>query len=207
MTKEDEYERKREERIAIDKLKCIGCGSCVVACPNGGFKVVNGKSSLIKDNFCDGLGYCIENCPVKAIKYNGEVISDTSCLIKEEPRLKNWPIKLHLVNPKSKYFKDANIIIVADCVPLVLKNINNILKDKVVLIVCPKIETGKEIREKLMEIIEQNNIQSLQSYSIDYVCCDSLSNIVKDSIRFSSKKDQLMPNYKHHVVCLFGIQK
>lgn len=202
-----EYEESSDKLISIDHSKCQGCGSCVNSCPNGGFRVINGKSQVIKENFCDGLGFCIQNCPMDAIHYKGKLIDDISRLVQDTPIVNNWPIKLQIVNSKHSQFKDANLAFIADCVPPVFRDFEKILKDHVILLVCPKIGSVKEIREKMMSIIQQNDIKSITSYSVDYICCDSLSRIVKDAIRFSGKKDELMPAYQHNVICLFGIKK
>ena len=46
---------------------CIGCNHCVLACPLGVLKVVNGKSKVVKPEACDSEGRCISACPQKAI--------------------------------------------------------------------------------------------------------------------------------------------
>jgi putative YpdA family bacillithiol system oxidoreductase len=52
----------------IDLLRCIGCGSCVAACPEGGvLGVVNGKATIINGLRCVGHGLCAEACPVEGI--------------------------------------------------------------------------------------------------------------------------------------------
>ncbi|MCP4764157.1 MAG: 4Fe-4S dicluster domain-containing protein [archaeon] len=201
-------ENIQEKLITIDHEKCQGCGACVSACPNSGFRVVNGKSQVVKENFCDGLGFCIENCPMDAISYKGKLIGNMDSFINNEPYINNWPIKLELVNSEHPQFNNAELAVIADCVPAVFPNFNIISKNKTILTFCPKIgKSSKETREKLIEIFEKNNIKSVTSYSIDYICCDSLTNIVKDAIRFSTKKDILMSQYKHNVVCLFGVSK
>ena len=197
----------RKEKISIDLRKCMGCGSCVTACPNGGFKVINGKARVVKKDFCDGLGFCIQNCPMGAILYNGQPVGNVSELIQQETFIRNWPIKLHIAKEKHSQFKNANLAIVADCVPAIYRSFNEIAQEHTILTICPKIESIKEIREKLISIINVNSIQSVCSYNVDYICCDTLPRIVKDAIRFSKKSEDLMPNYKHHVICLFGSSK
>jgi len=52
----------------IDQLKCIGCGACVEACPEGGvLGVVGGKAVIINGLKCVGHGLCAEACPVEGL--------------------------------------------------------------------------------------------------------------------------------------------
>ena len=196
-----------KEKISIDIRKCIGCGSCVTACPNGGFKVINGKARVVKKDFCDGLGFCIQNCPVGAILYEGHPINEASNLIREDTFIQNWPIKLHLVKETHPQFKNAHLAVVADCVPAIYRSFSDIAKNHIVITTCPKVESVKDIREKLISILNENEIQSVSSYSVDYICCDIFPRIVKDAVRFSEKTEKLIPDYKNHVVCLFGSSK
>lgn len=53
----------------IDELRCIGCGSCVSACPEGDvLGVVYGKAQVINGLRCVGHGLCERACPVGAIQ-------------------------------------------------------------------------------------------------------------------------------------------
>ncbi len=53
----------------IDALKCIGCGSCARACPEGDvLGVIEGRSTLIHGARCVGHALCAEACPVGAIR-------------------------------------------------------------------------------------------------------------------------------------------
>jgi thioredoxin reductase len=53
----------------IDMSRCIGCGSCVVACPEGDILgVIFGKATVINGQRCVGHGYCEVACPVEAIR-------------------------------------------------------------------------------------------------------------------------------------------
>jgi putative YpdA family bacillithiol system oxidoreductase len=52
----------------IDVSNCIGCGTCVTACPEGDvLAVIAGKAAIINGHKCIGHSLCAEACPVGAI--------------------------------------------------------------------------------------------------------------------------------------------
>lgn len=55
--------------IEIDKEKCNNCGLCANACHEGAIGMVDGKATLLRDDYCDGLGDCLPVCPTGAITF------------------------------------------------------------------------------------------------------------------------------------------
>jgi len=55
----------------IDHNRCIGCGSCVNACPeqdeHAVLGIIDGKCHLIGPSNCIGHGSCAEACPMDGI--------------------------------------------------------------------------------------------------------------------------------------------
>src|ERR1700704_2904451 len=53
----------------IDPARCIGCGACVRACPEGDILgLINGKAELVEPSECIGHGACRMACPSDAIR-------------------------------------------------------------------------------------------------------------------------------------------
>ncbi len=62
-------DRPRAQFPFINDADCIGCGSCVEACPEGDvLGVVFGKARVINGLRCVGHGMCEQVCPVGAIE-------------------------------------------------------------------------------------------------------------------------------------------
>ncbi|MBY0488655.1 MAG: NAD(P)-binding domain-containing protein [Gemmatimonadaceae bacterium] len=46
---------------------CVGCGTCVAACPEDGAISMRGKLAVVNDALCKGIGECVAACPVGGI--------------------------------------------------------------------------------------------------------------------------------------------
>lgn len=49
---------------------CVGCGTCVAACPEPGALTLQGKLAVVDNALCKGHGECVGACPVGAISVN-----------------------------------------------------------------------------------------------------------------------------------------
>ncbi len=77
----------------IDYHRCIGCGTCVEACPEGNvLGIVQGKATIINGLKCVGHGMCAEACPVSGIKIGlGDIKSRDDIPVLDEKNQSSIP--------------------------------------------------------------------------------------------------------------------
>jgi len=95
--------------------------------------------------------------------------------------LKNWPIQLHLANPRAPHFAGADVVVAADCTAFALGSFHaDVVAGKSLLIACPKLDSGKEIyRAKLADVIGQ--ARSVSVVIMEVPCCSGLLRLVQDA--------------------------
>jgi hypothetical protein len=103
-------------------------------------------------------------------------------------RLGNWPVQLTLVPPTAPYFKGAQLLVSADCVPFAMPGFHNELLDGKVLVVgCPKLDDTDFYTEKLTSILQSNDIASLDVAYMEVPCCYGLVQAVQQAVRDSGR--------------------
>lgn len=104
--------------------------------------------------------------------------------------LTHWPIQLHLINPNASHFNNCDLLIAADCVPFSISNFHTkFLKNKKLVIACPKLDSGKEIyMEKLRVLFEESKINTLNVVIMEVPCCSGLLKLAQLSVETSNRK-------------------
>lgn len=103
--------------------------------------------------------------------------------------LNNWPIQLKLMNPNAPYLHKADLVIAADCTAFSYPNFHSkFLKDKVLMMLCPKLDTDiNAYVEKLSDIFEKQEIQSITIVHMEVPCCGGVEIIVKRALEQAKK--------------------
>ena len=65
------YKDKVSGKTMYNESKCVGCWSCMMACPYGAIKRNPVKKKIIKCDLCEGreMPACVEACPNAALVY------------------------------------------------------------------------------------------------------------------------------------------
>lgn len=116
-------------------------------------------------------------------------ISGGDVEIKIKPQLKQWPVQLSLVPSGAPFFKNADLLITADCVPFALANYHlELLKGKAVVIGCPKLDDIESYVEKLSDIFSENDLKSITVAHMEVPCCSGIVKAAEVALQNSGKR-------------------
>ena len=190
----------RRKIVNISEALCTGCGSCVPNCAEGALKIVDGKARIVKEVYCDGLGACVGHCPTGALTvvekdaadFDEEAVHVHLAARKDEgavqPAASQWPVKLNLVPLQAPFYEGAHLLVVADCVPVALRNLHGtLLSGKRIAIGCSKFDDARAYAEKLGEIFKRNNIADVTVVHMEVPCCSGLKWAVDTAVKASGK--------------------
>lgn len=87
------------------------------------------------------------------------------------------------------YLANADILIAADCVPFAYASFHeDLLKGKILLVGCPKLDDLALYRQKITQILQANKISSLTYAHMEVPCCFGLLGLIREAIAGSGKQ-------------------
>ncbi len=104
--------------------------------------------------------------------------------------LRQWPVQLHLLNPQANYFRNADVILTADCVAYSMGDFHNkYLKGKSLAIACPKLDSNLESYvDKLTSMINDAQINTMTVLRMEVPCCGGLLQMAQTAAQNSGRK-------------------
>lgn len=103
-------------------------------------------------------------------------------------RLRQWPVQIMLVPPRAPFLAGADVLIAADCVPFAYAGFHEkLLRGKVLLVGCPKLDDAELYQEKLTEMFRHNDVKSVTVAHMEVPCCYGMVRLVESAIRNSGK--------------------
>ncbi|MGE5654171.1 MAG: ATP-binding protein, partial [Bacillota bacterium] len=186
-------------RLVADNL-CDGLGACLGHCPMNAITVeereadafdeaavharLTGHAEPPEASALPASHHAMGGCPgSRMLHFNrsAEVASGpTSSMQEAHSELTQWPVQLALVPAGAPYFRNADLLVAADCVAYAYANFHQkLLRGKALVIACPKLDDGEAYVEKMADIIRQNDLKSITVAHMEVPCCSGLSRIVK----------------------------
>lgn len=111
--------------------------------------------------------------------------SQGSADVQLSSELTQWPIQMKLLNPQAPYFDNRDLVVAADCAPFAYANFHQkFLKDKALIIFCPKLDQAQaDYVEKLSAILKNNNVKSISIVHMEVPCCYGTVQVVEDAVK------------------------
>ncbi|MBU3209234.1 hypothetical protein KPL28_06225 [Clostridium algidicarnis] len=104
-------------------------------------------------------------------------------------KISQWPIKLKIVSPFASFLDNKHLIISADCVADAYGNFHNdFMKDKSILILCPKAENITSYENTIVEILKVHPIESVTLVRMEVPCCMDITEIIISAIKRCDKE-------------------
>ncbi len=127
----------------------------------------------------------VDKSPNQKEKYT---IDNGDIEIKIKSQLQQWPVQLMLVPDNAPYFDGGELLLTADCVPVAYPDYHlDLLKGKVVVMGCPKLDDNKYYTEKLKTIINNNDIKGITVAFMEVPCCTGLVRAAEIAVAESNK--------------------
>ncbi len=186
-------------KLMSDKF-CDGLGACLGHCPQDAITIVERDAEDFDEKAVEVHLHkkqetqsqpVLTGCPSsRAIDFSvPEPKREGSSATRSVAMLSQWPVQLKLVPINAPYFQNADLLVVADCVPFAYSNFHqDFLKGKRVVAGCPKLDDIQYYKEKLTEIFKTNSIKSITVPYMEVPCCFGLVKATEDAIAASGKK-------------------
>ena len=169
---------------------CDGLGDCLPACPMNAISfeereapaydeaaVLAAKKAKEEPEACSCPGSRCRSIEPAA----GEDVKDVP------GQLMNFPVQIKLLPPNAAIFRNAHLLIAADCTAYAYGNFHrDFIRGKVCLIGCPKLD-AVDYAQKLAGIFLYNDIRSVTLTRMTVPCCGGLSHAVIRAIEQSGK--------------------
>ena len=185
----------RKARLVSDSY-CDGLGACLGHCPEGAITIEPREAAEFDEKavqthltqsqkeqplfVCPGMA-SHQFQQARVPETDGAAQSITS-------ELTHWPIQLALVSPTAPQFAEADLLLVADCVPFAVGDFHQrFLKDHSLIIGCPKLDDAQLYVEKVTQILRSNNLRSLMVVHMEVPCCFGLTHIAREAVALSGK--------------------
>ncbi len=180
----------------IKDLLCDGLGACLGDCPQDALKLIEREADEFDE---EAVHVHLENmkkeektekqacgCPGSHIQSFQSSPFKPMNNAQTGSALTHWPVQIKLVPPTAPFLKGSDLLVSADCVPFAYPSLHQeYLKDRTVMIGCPKLDNPDEYVEKFTAVFKESGIKSVTVLLMEVPCCSGLAAIVEKAMELS----------------------
>ena len=177
---------------------CDGLGDCLPTCPTGAISFVEREAAAydekaVQEHMQKTNAQTITSagshtgCPGSRMQQFKRQETASPIPAQVNSQLGQWPCQIKLVPVSAPYFNGAKLLIAADCSAYAYARMHDdFMRGKITLIGCPKLDSI-DYSEKLTQIIQSNDIQSVTVVRMEVPCCGGLEMAAKKALQASGK--------------------
>ncbi len=187
-------------RLVAENL-CDGIGNCLGECPRGAITIEQREADkfdeqAVKVHLSEAQSVIVDEpagftCPGMAMR-KLEVTADGPAGSggAQPSRLGHWPVQIALLPERAEMWRDADMLVAADCVACAMGDFHErLLAGKTLAIACPKLDDVQPYVEKLAAIFANNDVKSITVAHMDVPCCSGLLHVVRAALELSGRDD------------------
>jgi ferredoxin len=194
----------------IAEIYCDGLGACLGECPTGALKLVEREAEEFDEEAVEKFlaqkkqqastretptfsGGC-PSARLQNFALDESAPAPSPCQEANKPAafgeaesaLSHWPVQIMLVPPTAPFLKGADLLVLADCVPVAFPTVHrDFIKGKAVMMGCPKFDNAQSYIEKFARICKESGIKSITTVIMEVPCCAGLPMIVKKGMEMA----------------------
>ena len=180
----------------VNESHCDGLGACIGECPRGAITLEEKRTATYDDRHehqhkAQGKPAETEKCSCPSMRIaQFERKSGITAKSEYSPSmLGHWPVQLALVPPGAPFLEGTDLLLVSDCVPFAYADFHRaFLKDRSVLVACPKLDDARAHLQKLASILRASDIKSITVARMEVPCCSGLTAMAKQALAISGKE-------------------
>lgn len=177
----------------VSEIYCDGLGNCLGTCPQDAITIEEREADAFDE---EAVEEHLAKTQPKAEPEPCACPGSRMRQIEREPapppaaangpvrsELTQWPVQLALVPPGAPYFKEADLLLVADCVPFAYGDFHGkFLRGRPIAVGCPKLDDNDFYVDKLAAILTQSDVKSVTVARMEVPCCGGLVWIAEQAV-------------------------
>jgi Pyruvate/2-oxoacid:ferredoxin oxidoreductase delta subunit len=190
----------------VKEIYCDGLGACLGECPEDAITIEEREADafdeeataehLAQTQPAPQAAECTGGCPGAMLRTFAVGATDAAPTppsasgASAQSQLGHWPVQITLLPPTGDIWKDADVLICADCVPFAMPDFHErLLAKKTVAVGCPKLDNLDAYTEKLAGVFANNTIRSVTVARMEVPCCTGILIATKKALERAGKRE------------------